>query len=243
MDSFDLIAAPVHQRRKIGVVWSGLLILGFFSLVCTGAALLSLRINPKTSLGLALPPTLQAMVTLPSATPVPVITSTDSATATREPARTQIPTRTATPTATPQPPTATIIEVSPTATYTRNFELQSGNPLALPNIGHPESGCNWTGIAGQAIGVEGAPIVGLLVKLIGVFDDQTFDLLTLTGTATQYGLGGYEFTLGDHPVDSSGTLRLQLYDQAMVPLSSRIRFDTYEDCERNLILINFVQSR
>jgi hypothetical protein len=34
---------------------------------------------------------------------------------------------------------------------------------------------------------------------------------------------------------------VQLFDQAMIPLSARVYFDTTDSCDQNLILINFRQ--
>jgi len=36
---------------------------------------------------------------------------------------------------------------------------------------------------------------------------------------------------------------VRLIDQARLPLSPKVYFDTYEDCHRNLIVINFRQVR
>ena len=67
--------------------------------------------------------------------------------------------------------------------------------------------------------------------------------LSLTGTALQYGQAGYEFTLADHPIKSKQSVWVMLFDQAMIPLSGKIYFDTSEDCPQNLILVNFRQIR
>ena len=53
----------------------------------------------------------------------------------------------------------------------------------------------------------------------------------------------YEFVLGDTPIPSTQLLWVQLFDQAMLPLSEQINFDTFEECDKNLILINFNQVR
>ena len=63
----------------------------------------------------------------------------------------------------------------------------------------------------------------------------------MTGTAPEYGKGGYEFVLADQPIASTNTLWIQLLDQADLPLSDKIYFSTYDTCEQNLILINFQQ--
>ncbi|HSV86480.1 MAG TPA: hypothetical protein VLH85_07885, partial [Levilinea sp.] len=67
---------------------------------------------------------------------------------------------------------------------------------------------------------------------------------TLTGTALKYGEAGYEFTISDENIFASkGDFWIQLIDQQRNPLSARVVFDTFDDCARNLIIINFTQVR
>jgi hypothetical protein len=65
----------------------------------------------------------------------------------------------------------------------------------------------------------------------------------MTGLAPQYGQGGFEITLADRLIASNGTLWIQLLDQQNLPLSDRIFFDTYQDCQKNLVIIYFTQVR
>ena len=59
--------------------------------------------------------------------------------------------------------------------------------------------------------------------------------------ALDYGEGGYEIVLQDAPIASSDAIYIQLLDQANLPLTEKIYFDTYESCDSNLIKINFEQ--
>jgi hypothetical protein len=68
-------------------------------------------------------------------------------------------------------------------------------------------------------------------------------MMSLTGVALNYGPSGFEFQLAGKPVASKKTLWTQLLDQEGLPVSDRVFFDTYADCNRNLILINFKQVR
>jgi hypothetical protein len=102
------------------------------------------------------------------------------------------------------------------------------------------------GVAGRVFNLSGSPIQGQQVMLNGVLAGVALPptgMITLTGLATQYGPNYYEFTLAEEPVASSGTLWLQLLDQSGVPVSEKIFFDTYADCDRNLIIIDFEQVR
>jgi hypothetical protein len=80
--------------------------------------------------------------------------------------------------------------------------------------------------------------------LLGYYNGRAVDMTTLTGGASAwYGESGYEFVLGDKPLDTNNTLALQLVDQAMMPISNRVILDTFADCARNLVLVNFKQAR
>ena len=68
-------------------------------------------------------------------------------------------------------------------------------------------------------------------------------LMNLTGVALNYGRSGYEFTLADHPIASKQSAWVQLLDQSNLPLSPKVYFNTYEDCSKNLIIVNFKQVR
>ena len=100
------------------------------------------------------------------------------------------------------------------------------------------------GVAGQVLDLSGAPVsTGVVIQLSGVYGGTFVEKTSLTGIAPQYGPAGYEFYRGDTPTASNNTLWVQLLDQAGAPLSEKINFETYEDCERNLVFINFKQVR
>jgi hypothetical protein len=125
------------------------------------------------------------------------------------------------------------------------FEVQQGSPSAIAGAEfHPEAGCNWLGVAGQATSLNGEAVKGLFVQLGGSMPGvASMDNLVMTGLAPQYGQGGFEFTLADKLVASEGTMWIQLLDQQNLPLSDRIYFNTYDDCQKNLIIIHFTQVR
>ncbi len=109
---------------------------------------------------------------------------------------------------------------------------------------HTDGDCNWQGVAGQVVDLQGRAVVGMLVRLTGIYNGKSVTMTTLTGGAQAwYGESGYEFVLGDKPVDSTGLLSVQLTDQSFLPVSEKAVFDTYASCEKNLILINFKQVR
>lgn|SRR5574341_1463101 len=184
------------------------------------------------------PPTATPQATLTATgTPAP-LSATPSATATEDltqisqltenvPTNTLEPTNTSAPTFTPS--------------KTRSafpFTVQGGGPTPIQNFAN-SAGCNWMGVAGQAFNLEGNPIIGLVVHLEG----GGINTDALTGTKTAYGAGGYEFFLNNRPVQTSGEYKVQLRDQnGTTPLSDMIGVDTFADCSKNLLLVNFVQN-
>lgn len=115
---------------------------------------------------------------------------------------------------------------------------QVGTPFGLPNFSHPDLACNWMGVGGQIFGSDGWPVAFLVVEIGGELGEQPVSQLALTGTAQQWGPGGYEFVLGDRPIASRRTLWLQVHDLEGRVLSGRLYFDTYDECNRNAIMIN-----
>jgi hypothetical protein len=248
MDSFDYHEEVIRPKRDISSIMlnalTGLIIL---MALCIGSVFLMIFINPYIGFNPFPPPTLPALASFPTATPTPRLKMPPTWT----PTPTLVPTLTRTPeptlAPTPQPVAGTPATQLPQSTGTAGdmpFVLHPGDPVAIPNIGHPEAGCNWIGVAGRAFNMSGAPIAqGLFVQLAGKLGGQDVEMLSMTGTATQYGEGGYEFTLGEKPVASQETLWVQLFDPAMLPLSDKVFFNTFSECNKNLTLVNFNQIR
>lgn len=198
--------------------------------------------NPSSSLNPFPIPTIPARIVLPSATATPPVVFP--------------PTFTATPgmiqgiaTYTPQPPVqgVTVIPQStatPEATVVGGFPfVLQGDPTGMKStLFRPNSDCSWIGVAGNVYDLQSRPVQGIIVKMGGSYNYQALEeQVTLTGTARAYGESGYEFTISNIIVPSNHTLWVQLVDQAAIPLSDKIYFDTYADCNRNVILINFKQ--
>jgi hypothetical protein len=222
------------------------------------AAYVVLFVNPDLPLNPFRTPTLAATATGPDATAtevipypptyaptlVPVASATVVATATNPPG-TLSPTQTAVVVATnpaTEAPTATSEPAPPTTPSPTPF------PLVLQPSGIKAAqgfkGCAWTGIAGQIFGPNnGAPISYLLVHLEGLWHSRAFDQDAITGSAPEYGPGGYEFNLGTQTVASDRTLWVQAVDAAGMPLSEKVYLTTYADCEHNLVIVNFNQVR
>ncbi|MCJ7694865.1 MAG: hypothetical protein MUO40_05500 [Anaerolineaceae bacterium] len=161
-------------------------------------------------------------------TPLPSVTSTATKTATPKPSLTQTPTatHTSTPTEKPMP---YILKGTP--------EPISGNLI------HPSWNCEWFAIGGQVWDLQDAPKVGMTVVLGGKYGENLVSFSVLSGSATVYGVSGYEFVLENHQIDSSGLLWIQLENEMGIPVSSKTYLDTSSSCQANLIIVNFKQVR
>lgn len=154
-----------------------------------------------------------------------------------------IPMLTPTPTATPRPPTPipTRRPATPTATPTA-----TRSPWRYSQLGAPvhrwndknQAGCEWLGVGGQVLDTAGAGLSGVMVRVwSGGWPGQT----ALSGQKLEYGAGGWEVYLDDHPKD--GVWSCQVIDASGAGLSPVVTFQTYAgDCSRNLVLINFKQN-
>ncbi len=242
----------IQRRRTIAAfIWNTLTVLVLLTTLCVAVVFGVIFFNPTSSLNLFPPPTLPARAELPTATPTPlvILPPTWTPSPTIQPTNTRTPLPSLTPTATVTP----FVLVSPTFTPSPTeapvggfaFAVQGNGPVAIVNIAHPELGCNWMGVAGNVVDMSGAPVTQLIVTLGGTLNGKPVHpsgtMTSLTGLFRQYGEAGFEFQLGDKPVASKGTLWIQLGDQAGLVLSEKVYFDTFSDCEKNLVLINFKQ--
>lgn len=239
-DAFDYADKPVNRSQsRAGMLWNVLTILVLLSAVCVGVYYLMIFLNPYVGYNPFPPPTIPAMVLTDTPTPTSRVAL--------PPTWTPTPESTSTATPLPPPATPTSAEQSGDVQGELNpvegmpFVLQEGSPNYIPNIYHPDSGCNWLGVAGQVISLSEAPLRDVFVQLGGSLDGQTLEMLTMSGMAPSYGQAGYEFVLSDAPVASTGTLWLQVLDQAGLPLSEKLYFDTFQDCDKNLAVIYFKQ--
>ncbi len=248
---FDDVYNP-KRRSNSSLLWNILTVIVLLLVLLVVGVFLVLFVNPNTGINPFPPPTLPVALEFPTVTP----TLREVLPPTWTPLPTDIPTETPIPRPTSTlPPTPTFFSVNPTqqaansgatATPGMPFVVQGRQAQAIPNIAYPDLECNWLGVAGRVFDLRGSPVTGQQVQLGGVLPGNAnigdFNI-TLTGLAPQYGPGYYEFKLADKPVAAEGTLWLQLLDQAGLPMSEKIYFSTYNDCDKNLVVINFEQVR
>jgi hypothetical protein len=175
------------------------------------------HIPTKTSL----PDTATATIE-PSSTP----TLTPTVKTTSAPANTPTPTKTSTPTAVP-------------------YALQKLNPYYLANFTHPEEGCNWMGVAGQIFDRDGQVQLEVVIKAGGSINGvEVIETMTMPLTDPDvdlaYGPGGFEITLADSVEETESKVWIQLFNLAGDTLSEKINLVTFDNCQKNLILMNFI---
>lgn len=233
-------------KPKNDLLWNVLSVIMVTATVIVGIIFLVVFVNPNSALNLFPPLKLPEAIILPTETPGrPTFPATWTATAvpimaTIAPPTEEVPIVSATPL-----DASTVVATATQKPSTRGyaFSVQT-DPASISSVlFRPEWGCEWMGLAGQAVDLQNSPATGIRVQVGGYLGMNTVDLLSLTGTALQYGQAGYEFTLSEKPMASKGTLWVQLLDQSDLPLSDKVYFNTFENCDQNLIIINFKQVR
>jgi len=240
MDGFEL--KTEHKVNRKAVVFNILTILVLFSIGCLLYYMVSIFINPDSSLNFFPPPAVPTRYQTPTSTITPIqLEATWTSTVTVAPSVT----RTKVPTWTPLPEM-----VTPSITET---PTETQEPTLTPTVGpagaqfeyrpsvsiHPDQGCSWIGVGGVVLNPDGSPLPLQTIQVGGTLNGQAVSKMTWSGNATAYGTSGFEFVLGQLPVASSQTLWLQLFDNTGKPLTLRIPFDTSASCEENLVLVTF----
>jgi hypothetical protein len=230
-------------------LWDILTIVVLLVTVCVVVYFAMIFFDPGSSLNL-LPP---AYLKTPTATITPIQmepTWTPTPTVYVSPTATLLPS--ITPPATNTPPNLTPVTDTPEPTETPTPTRTPKAPFSAASVNSIESviiphllnaGCNWQGVGGTVDDQNGSPIIGIVVRLAGRLDGKSIELTTVSGVSPEYGKSGFEFVLGDTPANSHETLYVQLLDQAGLPLSDKIYFDTFSDCEKNLVLVRFKKNR
>ncbi len=177
------------------------------------------------------------------------VPETQIASTTQEPGISNRSTSTFTRTSSPVPTETPTPSLPPTITSTATPEVF---PFVL--IGEPEMmssdlirsqlSCDYLIIAGQVWDLQDIPVTdSATVHLYGRLAGYAIDRFALPGSAPVYGESGYEFVLEGLVVDSVDSLEIRLEDTNGLPLSAAYSIQTYEDCQKNLILVNFKQVR
>lgn len=248
-----------RSRSRSGCLWNVLAVLMLILTIIAAGYIGLIFLNPESSLNPFPPrsarPTVTLIPTLNISGPTPTIRNQlpPTWTPTSSPEPTQPVVEAATPTASRTPisgpsatPEPTFTAAIPTKTPTPGkfpYIIQEGSPTYLSNLFHPELGCAWMGVGGQALDRRGSPVISLVVQIGGTLNGSPFDTqLSLTGVAKEYGPGGYEIQIFGAPLETTQELYIQLLDPGTgTQLSEKVYFNTKNSCTENLILINFQQ--
>ena len=84
-------------------------------------------------------------------------------------------------------------------------------------------------------------MINKVVVATGKINGKPIEIIGVTGIpeADIYGPGGFELKIADQVFSSEQALSLQVFDLEGFPISDSIPIDTFSDCEKNLIIINF----
>ncbi len=232
--------------RQGEVIWNVLTAIVLMGVLGVSGLFAFIYSQPNAPVNPFPPPTMPAAMVGPSGTPTleqlpPTWTPGVTPTFQPQPSDTPLPTPTAAQgvmDSTNILATATVGSVSSTS-----FVQQSVSQPISASVLYPAKTCQWVGVGGQVVDLPGRPITGSSVQLGGSINGASILRTSLTGTALKYGKAGYEFTITDEdgPMQTRQTFWVRLVDQQNLPLSPRIYFDTYDDCEKNLTIINFKQ--
>ncbi len=244
------------RAKHTDIIWNILTVLVLLAIAGMVVYFVFIYNNPTSPLNTYPPPTQAVAVIIPTnppptATVVPfTLTPVRIASVTRTPTLTRTATLTLTPSNTPVTPTLTptITEtLTPAITDTTRpyapFPFMLQGPPAFRPASEYNHTCDWMGVAGYVVDMQNRPLTGITVQLVGSLNRLYVEQTSLTGTALAYGQSGYEFTLTNTLVGSVKSLSVYLLDQAGLQLSEKVTFDTFADCSKNLILINFKQVR
>jgi hypothetical protein len=238
LERFDFEEEPVARRGPRLNILDVLTVLVLMLTVAVAAVMGYVFIRPDTPIN-PLKPKIPTPFAFPTATITPIqmeATWTPTFIFTTD-------TPTLAPTITLEPSSTIVALVPPTktppATETPRAPYGASVTAIESTIIHPELGCGWFGVGGSVVDESNAPVLYMTVRLTGFVGGDTVEKLTVSGTALDYGQAGFEFNLGNEPVASNKLLMLQLFNQKGEKQADDIPIVTYDDCNKNLILVRF----
>ncbi len=236
------------RRKNRTLLWNILTVLALLTIGCLLVYFFNVYRDPQFALNPFKPiPTATVYSTeTPTITPIqqqatwtPTVTLVPSATRTRAPSWTPLPEqRSVTPT-----PTSSLT-LTPSITTTPMPAVAEFTYLAGSAI-HPGKTCDWTGVGGVVLDTKDSHLQFQTIQLGGKLGELTIEppLKAISGSVPAFGTSGFEFDLGDQPVDSTQTLWIQLFDNTGQALTEKIYFDTFSDCTKNLVKVTFKRIR
>jgi hypothetical protein len=243
MDNFELKTEPKPKRGPI--IWNALTVIVLLGACGLAYLFFNIYQNPTMLPASFQPAALPTANQTPSPTSTiiqqpptwtPTLTLPPSPTRTKAPTWTAVaalvsPTITMTPIDTPMPGTPTDTLLAPLATSTITY-------VASTTM-HPDLACKWMGVGGTVMDASNKPLQFQTIQVGGTLNGNPVTGQVLSGNNPAYGTSGFELKLADSPIDSTRTLWVQLFDNFGKSLTDKTYFDTYNDCQRNLVMIVF----
>ncbi len=222
-------------------IWDLLTILTLLVTLCIGVYFVLIFVDPMSNLNPLKPVDPNAP---PTATITPrLLDPTWTPSPTIEPTITDTPRPSATPFASPTLVSLITPSKTPTFTATPKAPFSATITGISSTVFHPEAACNWLGVAGTVVDTKNSDVIGMVVRLVGTLNGKRVEMTQVSGVTPVYGKSGFEFFLGTVPVSSNDTLVVQLLDLAGLPLSDNVYIDTFNDCNKNLVLVRFKMNR
>ncbi len=147
----------------------------------------------------------------------------------------------ATQTATARGPVQSFNQPTPFATPDSffPFALTGSGVLYIPNANGND--CDWASIAGSVTYQQGQPINNYGIQITDATNPGLLDVKVFSGSALTFGEGGFELTLAGTP--TAGEYEVQLFSPAGAPVSQVYTITTHDTCDKNVAILNFVQTR
>jgi hypothetical protein len=254
MDAFDFADDPKDRKTKTSA--RGLILnLGTFYFLASTFCLIGFFVytflEPENPLNPFPPATEDIDVVVPtltlppSQTPIniPTQTSTATITPTIHPTITSSPTHTAVITQLPTTTEVVITTLTPTVTPegSMHFVAQIGTPVYSA---HP-NGCDGIYLVGNVIDINSSPLVHITVDAGGSLGGNTIDPEPSdSGSHPEFSASGWQIKISDTLIDSTNSVYVALYTVVSDdPVSDLVFVDTFNDCEKNMIMVNFTQDQ
>jgi hypothetical protein len=120
------------------------------------------------------------------------------------------------------------------------YLYQPGTPIAVNDFLQTDGICAGMQIAGQVFN-NNEPINDVIIKVSGSLGGNDDILIyAISGGEPRLGPVGYRIDLSDQLANTKNMIFIQLINSSGVSISPMMPIETYADCDRNLIIVNFV---
>jgi len=110
-------------------------------------------------------------------------------------------------------------------------------PSYLPNFMNPDVSCNDIEIVGQVFDKDGLPLNDMVVIVRSLLTDTNSEYIGYSGAFQDLGPAGYQIKF--HSNETEKKVSIQLFNKAGESVSDPFTINTYSDCERNYLIVNF----